>query len=79
MQKDLCLVFSKFYPFVEAAVIVDERLCIEFEDQPLLHVAEGRRIEVIFTRQSDMRHLDICFRGQPTFEEDMRETPAGSE
>ena len=80
MQKELCLAFSKYYPFVEVGLIVNETtLFLEIVDRPLLHVAEGKAIEVIFTRQSDMTHIDKCFRGQPTFEEDMRESPAGSE
>ena len=39
---------------------------------PLLHVADGKDVKVIFTRQTDMRHIDSVFRGpKPTFEEDM--------
>ena len=79
MQKELCLAFSKYYPFVEVGLIVDEALFLDFVDRPLLHAAGGKTIEVIFTRQTDMRHIDKCFRGGPTFEEDMRESPAASE
>ena len=80
MQKELCLAFKKHNPFVEGGLIVNETtLFLDVVDRPLLNVAKGRAIEVIFSRQTDMRHIDKCFRGQPTFEEDMRESPAGSE
>ena len=47
-------------------------------DTPMLNVPEGKTIEAIFTRPTDMRGIDACFRGpRPTFEEDMtREAPA---
>ena len=71
-----------YYPFVEATLIVNEStLFVDMVDRPLLHVAEGKAVRVIFARQTDMAHIDKCFRGQSTFEEDMRhERPAaGSE
>jgi hypothetical protein len=67
---------------VEAGLIVnDTTLFVDFVDQPLLDVEEGQAIEVIWSRQTDMRHIDLCFRRGPktSFEEDMRESPAGSE
>ena len=75
MQKELCRAYKKHYPFVEAGLIVNETtLFLDTVDTPLLYVsAEGRAIEVIFTRQTDMRRIDECFRGQPSFEEDMRD------
>ena len=80
MQKELCSVFKKHYPFVEVGLIVNETtVFLDMIDRPLLYVAEGKAIEVLFTRQTNMAHIDKCFRGQPTFEEDMRESQAGSE
>ena len=81
MQKELCLAFLKFYPFVEVSLVVDEKTTfVDMMDRPLLHAAEGKAILVIFTRQTDMSHIDKCFRGQSSFEEDMmRDSSAGSE
>ena len=79
MQVDLCAAFSKFYPFVECGLVVDKAtVYLDFIDRPLLQISEGQTIEVIFTRATDMRHVDRCFpRGPKTsFEEDMREGPA---
>ena len=77
MQKELCWAFSKYYPCVEAGLILnDKTLFQDMIDCPLLHVTEGMAIEAIFTQQTDISHLDKCFRGQPSFEEDMRE-PGG--
>ena len=75
MQQKLCSSFSKFYPMVEAGLILDDdKVHTDFFDRPLLHVAaEGKTAVVIFTRQTDMRHIDKCFRGRPTFEQDMAE------
>ena len=79
MQQKLCSSFSKFYPMVEAGLILDDKVYTDYFDKPLLHVAsEGKTADVIFTRQTDMRHIDKCFKGcRPTFEEDMRESPGG--
>ena len=72
MQKELCVAFSKFYPFVAVALIVDGTPFVDSADRPLLHAAEGNAVKVIFTRQTDMRHIDLCYRGpKPSFEEDM--------
>ena len=80
MQKELCLAFFKFYPFIEVNLVVnDEKTYVDMMDRPLLHAAEGKAILAIFTRQTDMSHIDKCFSGQPSFEEDMRESSAGSE
>ena len=80
MQKELCLAFSKYYPFVEVSLVVDEKtVFLDMIDRPLLHAAEGKTILAIFKRQTDMRHLDKCFRGQPSYEEDLRESSAGGE
>ena len=79
MQKELCLAFLKFYPFVEVSLVVDEKTFVDAMDRPLLHAAEGKAILAIFTRQTDMSHIDKCFRGQRSFEEDMRDSSAGSE
>ena len=78
MQKELCLVFRKHWPFVEVGLIIDEKLFVDFIDTPMLNVPEGKTIKAIFTRATDMRGIDECFRGpRPTFEEDMtREAPA---
>ena len=78
MQMDLCAAFRRFYPFVECGLIVDEStVYLDFIDRPLLQISDGSTIEVIFTRATDMRHLDKCFRGPKTsFEDDMREGPA---
>jgi hypothetical protein len=81
MQKALCSAFSKPYPKTEAGLVVNETLVFDaFSDRPLIHAAEGKDIRIIFATQTDMRHVDACFRGpRPSFEEDMRETPAASE
>ena len=80
MQKEFCLAFFKFYPFIEVSLVVNENTAfVDMMDRPLLHAAEGKAILAIFTRQTDMSHIDKCFRGQPSFEEDMRESSAGSE
>ena len=75
MQQKLCSSFSKFYPMVEAGLILDEKAHTDYFDMPLLNAAaEGNTADVIFTPQSDMRHIDKCFKGRrPTFEEDMAE------
>ena len=75
---DLCAAFRRFYPFVACGLIVCEATeYVDFIDQPLLQISEGQTIEVIFTRATDMRHLDKCFRGPRTsFEEDMCDGPA---
>ena len=75
MQQKLCSSFSKFYPMVQACLIIDKNVYTDFFDKPLLHVSsEGQTVSVIFTRQTDMRHIDKCFKGfRPTFEEDMQE------
>ena len=75
---DLCAAFRRFYPFVECCLIVDEStVYLDFIDRPLLQVSDCQAIEVIFTRATDMRHLDKCFRGpKASFEEGMRERPA---
>ena len=47
---------------------------VDFIDRPLLHVADGVGVDVVFSRTTDMKHIDLCFRGQrPSFAEDMRE------
>ena len=63
---------------VEVNLIVDGKPFVDSADQPLLH-AEGKPVEVICRPQTDMRHIDKCFRGQPSFEHDMREAPAESD
>ena len=73
MQQKLCSSFSEFYPMVEVGLILDDNVHTDFFDRPLLHAAtECKAAEVRFTRQTDMRHVDRCFRGRPAFEEDMR-------
>ena len=83
MQKKLCSAVGRNYPMTECALVVDERPFFYYYDRPLVHVdaAEGKSIEVIFTRQTDMRHIDLCFRRgpKPRLEEDMRKAPADSE
>ena len=82
MQKALCSAFSKPYPKTEAGLVVNETLFFDAcSDRPLIHAAECKDIRIIFATQTDMRHVDACFRGpRPSFEEDMmRETPAASE
>ena len=83
MQHQLCSAFGKNYPMTECALIVDGRLFLDYFDRPLVRfdAAEGKTIEAIFMRQTDMRHIDLCFRRgpKPSFEEEMREEPAGSE
>ena len=78
MQMDLCGAFRRFYPFVECGLIVNETtVYLDFIDRPLLQILDGQTIEVIFTRATDMRHVDRCFRcPKASFEEDMREGPA---
>ena len=62
-----------YYPFVEATLVVNElKLFVDIDDRPLLCATEGEAVQVIFTRQTDMAHIDKCFRGQSNFEEDMR-------
>ena len=75
------MAFLKFYPFVEVSLVVDEKTTfVDMMDRPLLHAAESKAILAIFTRQTDMSHIDKCFRGQSSFEEDMmRDSSAGSE
>ena len=61
-------------------MVVDEKTAfVDMIDKPLLCASEEKAIEAIFIRQTDMSHIDKCFRGQPSFEEDMRESSAGSE
>ena len=61
-------------------MVLDEKTFVDMMDRPLLQAAEGKAILAIFTRQTDMSHIDKCFRGQPSFEEDMmRDSSAGSE
>ena len=81
MQKSLCSAFSKPYPKTEAGLVVNETMVFdESSSRPLIHAAEGKDIQIIFATQTDMRHVDACFRRpKPSFEEDMRETPAASE
>ena len=60
-------------------MIIGETVYVDLIDQPLLcPLPEGKTIKAIFTRATDMRGIDECFRGpRPTFEEDMtREAPA---
>ena len=74
MQSKLCSTFSKFYPMVEVGLILgNDNVYTDFCDRPLLHVAEGSTAKVVFSKQTDMRHLDRCFRRRSTFEQDMRE------
>ena len=75
---DLCAAFRSFYQFVKCGLIVNEStVYLDFIDRPLLQVTDGQTIVVIFTRATDMRHLDKCFRGpKASFEEGMRERPA---
>ena len=75
---DLCAAFRRFFPFVECGLIVDEAtVYLDFIDRPLLQISDGKAIEVIFTRTTDLRHVDRCFRGpKPSFEEDMCEGSA---
>ena len=74
LQEKICSSFSQFHLMVEVGLILDDdKVYTDFFDRPLLHVAEGTAAVVIFTRQTDMRHIDKCFRGRPTFEQDMAE------
>ena len=59
MQEQLCAAFSKYYPMVEASLVLDETPFVDFLDQPLLHAAAGANFKVVFTRQTDMR--SFCF------------------
>ena len=69
-----------YYPFVEVGLVVDEKLAfVDMIDKPLLYASEGKAIEAIFARQTDMSHIDKCFRGQPSLEEDIRDSSAGSD
>lgn len=79
LQKGLCAAFSKFYPFVECGLVLGgATVYLDFIDRPLLQISEGQTIEVIFTRTTDMRHVDKCFRGPKTsFEDDMRDERPG--
>ena len=64
----------------EVGLIIGETLFVDLIDRPLLNVPENKTIEVIFTRATNMKGIDLCFRGpKPSFEEDMRESPAASE
>ena len=64
----------------EVGLIIGETLFVDLIDRPLLNVPENKTIEVIFTRATNLRGIDLCFRGpKPSFEEDMRESPAASE
>ena len=64
-----------YYPFVEVGLVVDEKMAfVDMIDKPFLYASEGKPIEVIFTRQTDMSHIDKCFRVLLTFEEDMRDS-----
>ena len=74
MQKALCSAFSKPYPKTEASLVVNETLLFDvFSDRPLMHAADGKDIRIIFATQTDMRHVDACFRGRkPSFDEDMQ-------
>jgi hypothetical protein len=58
-------------------LIIGETVYVDLIDQPLLcPLPENKAIDVIFTRATNMRAIDICFRGpRPTFEDDMREGP----
>ena len=77
MQRQLCSAFAKRYPLSQVGMIIGERAFVEFLERPLLHVTDGDAIEVVFTRVTDMKHVDLCFRGQRrSFEEDMREPDA---
>ena len=69
-----------YYPFVEVGLVVDEKMAfVDMTDKPLLYASEGKAIEAIFARQTDMSHIDKCFRGRPSFEDDMRDSSAGSD
>jgi hypothetical protein len=69
-----------YYPFVEVGLVVDEKLAfVDMIDKPLLYASEDKAIEAIFARQTDMSHIDKCFRGQPSLEEDIRDNSAGSD
>jgi hypothetical protein len=69
-----------YYPFVEVGLVVDEKLAfVDMIDKPLLYASEDKAIEAIFARQTDMSHIDKCFRGQPSLEEDIRDSSAGSD
>ena len=64
----------------EVGLIIGETLFVDLIDRPLLNLPENKTIEVIFTRATNMKGIDLCFRGpKPSFEEDMRESPAASE
>ena len=60
---------------MECGLIVGETtISLDLVDRPLLQISDGQTIEVIFTRTTDMRHVDECFRGPKTsFEDDMCE------
>ena len=63
---------ARYYPMVEVGLVLDETTYTDFFDKPLLNVAvEGKAIKVTFARQTDMRHIDRCFKERATFEEDM--------
>ena len=74
MQRQLCSAFSKHFPFSQVGVVIGERVFVDFLERPLLHVADKEKVDVVWTRTTDMTHIDVCFRGpRPSFEEDMRE------
>ena len=81
MQKQLCAAFSRRFPMTQAGLVVGGRAFSEFSDRPLLEVGEsngGNGIEVVFSLTTDMTFIDQCFRGRPSFKEDMEEDGPGS-
>ena len=69
-----------YYPLVEVGLLVnDEMVFVDPMDKPLLYASEDKAIQAIFSRQTDMSQIDKCFRGQKSFEDDMRDGSAGSE
>ena len=82
MQKQLCAAFLRRFPMTQAGLVVGDRAFSEFSDRPLLEVGDGEGIEVVFSLTTDMTFVDQCFRGRPTFQQDMQEkesNPAASE
>jgi len=79
MQKQLCAAFSRRFPMTQAGLVVGGRAFSEFSDRPLLE-AGSDGIEVVFSLTTDMTFIDQCFRGRPSFQEDMEEDgPASNE
>ena len=74
MQRHLCKLFSKRFPLNQVSLVIADRAYVDWIDKPLLNIEIGAGVDVVFTRTTDMKHFDSCFRGpRPTFDEDMQE------